>query len=184
MIANTLFAFVALVVSEAEGGGGGLLSVNGGLAFWTVLTFLLLLFLLSKFAWKPILSSLKQREDAIKDSLEQAEKAKDEAKQILAQNQNSLAKAEEESKKIIEQSRVFAANLKEQMLKDSKEQSQKLISDAVAEIDRKKNAAFDELKNQIADISIQAAEKILKENLDADKNKKLVDKYISDISKN
>jgi hypothetical protein len=54
MIANTLFAFVALVVSETEGGGGGLLSVNGGLAFWTVLTFLLLLFLLSKFAWKPI----------------------------------------------------------------------------------------------------------------------------------
>ena len=184
MIANTLFAFVALVVSDTEGGGGGLLSVNGGLAFWTVLTFLLLLFLLSKFAWKPILSSLKQREDAIKDSLEQAEKAKDEAKQILAQNQNSLAKAEEESKKIIEQSRVFAENLKEQLLKESKEQAQKLVSDATAEIERKKNAAFDELKNQIADISIQAAEKILKENLDADKNKKLVDKYISDISKN
>jgi F-type H+-transporting ATPase subunit b len=184
MIANTLFAFVALVVSETEGGGGGLLSVNGGLAFWTVLTFLLLLFLLSKFAWKPILSSLKQREDAIKDSLDQAEKAKDEAKQILAENQNSLAKAEEESKKIIEQSRVFAENLKEQLLKDSKEQAQKLVSDATSEIERKKNAAFDELKNQIADISIQAAEKILKENLDADKNKKLVDKYISDISKN
>ncbi|MBK7630744.1 MAG: F0F1 ATP synthase subunit B [Ignavibacteriales bacterium] len=184
MIANTLFAFIALVVSESEGGGGGLLSVNGGLAIWTIITFALLLFLLTKFAWKPILSALKQREDAIKDSLEQAEKAKDEAKQILAQNQNNLAKAEEESKKIIEQSRVFAENLKEQMIKDSKEQAQKLISDATSEIDRKKNAAFDELKNQIADIAVNAAEKILKANLDAEKNKKLVDKYISDISKN
>lgn len=184
MIANTIFAFIALVVSEGEGGSGGLLSVNGGLAFWTVLTFLLLVFLLSKFAWKPILSALKQREDAIKDSLDQAEKAKEEAKQILAENQNSLAKAEEESKKIIEQSRHFAENLKEQLLKDSKAQAQKLVDDAAAEIERKKNAAFDELKNQIADISIKAAEKILKENLDADKNKKLVDKYISDISKN
>ena len=184
MIANTMFAFIALITSEGEGGGGGLLSVNGGLAFWTVLTFLLLVFLLSKFAWKPILSALKQREDAIKDSLEQAEKAKDEAKQILAENQNSLAKAEEESKKIIEQSRQFAENLKEQMLNESKAQAQKLVDDATSEIERKKNAAFDELKNQIADISIKAAEKILKENLDADKNKKLVDKYISDISKN
>lgn len=184
MIANTTFAFIALIVSESEGGSAGLLSVNGGLAFWTTLTFILLLILLTKFAWKPILSALKQREDAIKDSLEQAEKAKDEAKQILAENQNSLAKAEDESKKIIEQSRIFAENLKDQMIKDSKAQAKKLLEEASAEIDRKKNAAFDELKNQIAEISVQAAEKILKENLDAEKNKKLVDKYISDISKN
>jgi len=184
MIANISFAFIALVVSESEGGSGGLLSVNSGLAFWTTFTFIILLILLTKFAWKPILSALKQREDSIKDSLEQAEKAKNEAKQILAENQNSLVKAEEESKKIIEQSRVFAENLKEQLIKESKVQAQKLISDASAEIDRKKNAAFDELKNQIAEISIQAAEKILKQNLDADKNKIIVDKYISDISKN
>jgi F-type H+-transporting ATPase subunit b len=184
MIANILFAIIALVVSEGESAEGGLLSVNGGLVFWTVVTFILLVFLLTKFAWKPILSALKQREDAIKDSLEQAEKAKEEAKQILAANQNNLAKAEEESKKIIEESRQFADNLKEQMLKESREQSQKLIADAAEEIERKKNAAFDELKNQIADISVKAAEKILKENLDAEKNKKLVDKYLSDINKN
>jgi len=184
MIANTTFAVIALVVSETEFGSAGLLSVKGGLAFWTTLTFILLLILLTKFAWKPILSALKQREDAIKDSLEQAEKAKDEAKQILAENQNSLAKAEDESKKIIEQSRIFAQNLKDQMIKDSKDQAKKLLEEASAEIDRKKNAAFDELKNQIAEISVQAAEKILKENLDPEKNKKLVDKYISDISKN
>ena len=184
MIANTTFAFIALVVSETEGGSAGLLSVNGGLAFWTTLTFILLLILLTKCAWMPIVSALKQREAASKDSLEQAGKEKDEAKQILAENQNSLAKAEDESKKIIEQSRQFAQNLKDQMIKDSKEQAKKLIEEASAEIDRKKNAAFDELKNQIAEISVQAAEKILKENLDAEKNKKLVDKYISDISKN
>ncbi|MBW7841262.1 MAG: F0F1 ATP synthase subunit B, partial [Ignavibacterium sp.] len=112
MIANILFAVIALIVSEGESAEGGLLSVNGGLAFWTVVTFLLLVLLLSKFAWKPILSALKQREDAIKDSLEQADKAKEEAKKILAENQNNLAKAEEESKKIIEQSRQFAENLK------------------------------------------------------------------------
>lgn len=184
MIANNLFALLALVISETEGGSGGLLSISGGLAFWTTLTFILLLLLLSKFAWKPILNALKQREDAIKDSLEQAEKAKDEAKKILAENQSSLAKAEDESKKIIEQSRVFADNLKEQLIKESKLQAQKIIEDATSEIERKKSAAFDELKNQIAEIAVNAAEKILRENLDQEKNKKLVDKYINEISKN
>lgn len=178
MIANNFFLVIA-----AEG-GGSLLSVNAGLAFWTTLTFLLLLFILGKFAWKPILTALKQRENAIKDSLEQAEKAKEESKKILQENQASLNKAEEESKKIIEQSRQYAENLKEQMLRDSKSQAQKIIEEASAEIDRKKEAAFNELKNQIAEISVSAAEKILKQNLDTESNKKIVDSYISEISKN
>lgn len=178
MIANTFFLVIA-----AEG-GGSLLSVNAGLAFWTTLTFLLLLLLLGKFAWKPILTALNSRENAIKDSLEQAEKAKEEARKILEENQTSLRKAEEESKKIIEQSRQYAESLKEQMLKDSKIQAQKIIEEASAEIDRRKETAFIELKNQISEISVNAAEIILKQNLNTDSNKKIVDDYISEISKN
>ncbi len=182
MIAKIYFALISIIASE--GGGGGLLSVDGGLAFWTTLTFLILLFILGKFAWKPILTALKQREEAIKQSLAQAELAKEEAKRILAENQASLAKAEEESKKIIEQSRAYAENLKQQIINESKAQAQKLIEDASAEIERKKLAAFDELKNQVAQIAVDAASKILKENLDAEKNKQLVKKYINEISKN
>lgn len=178
MIANSFFLVIA-----AEG-GNSLLSVNAGLAFWTTITFLLLLFLLGKFAWKPILTALKQREDNIKISLEQAEKAREEAKKILEENQASLSKAEDESKKLIEESRQYAAHLKEQMLKDSKIQAQKIIEEASAEIDRKKSEAFTELKNQIAEISVQAAEKILKQNLNADVNKKIVESYINEKSKN
>ncbi len=178
MIADNFFLVIATE------GGGGLLSVNAGLAFWTTLTFLILLFLLGKFAWKPILTALKQRENNIKDSLEQAQKAKEEARRILEENQANLNKAEEESRKIIEQSRQYAEHLKEQMLKDSKAQAQKIIEEATSEIDRKKNEAFNELKNQIAEISVQAAEKIIKQNLNADANKKIVDNYINEISKN
>ena len=75
---------------------------------WTVVTFIVLLLILKKVAWKPILAALDKRENDIKESLEQAEKAKEEAKQILEENQANLAKAEEESKKIIEQSRAYA----------------------------------------------------------------------------
>jgi F-type H+-transporting ATPase subunit b len=70
------------------------------------------------------------------------------------------------------------------LIKESKLQAQKIIEDASSEIERKKIAAFDELKNQIAEIAVNAAEKILRENLDSEKNKKLVDKYINEISKN
>lgn len=172
---------IGVLASES---GGSLIDVNPGLIFWTWVTFIALMLVLYKFAWKPILIALKQREDNIKDSLSKAEEAKIDAEKILKENQASLAKAEDESKKIIEQSRIFADSLKDQLIKESKLQAQKLIEDASSEIERKKTAAFDELKNQIAEIAVSAAEKILRENLDAEKNKKLVDKYINEISKN
>jgi len=179
-----MFANILLAVLASEGGGGSLISVNPGLIFWTWVTFILLMIILYRVAWKPILAALDQREKDIADSLNKAEQAKLDAQKILEENQASLAKAEEESKKIIEQSRVYAENLKEQMMKESKEQAQRLIEDASTEIERRKDAAFDELKNQIADISVRAAEKIMKESLDKEKNKKIVNKYLSEISKN
>ena len=179
MLANILLGVLA-----SGSGGGSLLDVNPGLIIWTIVTFLILLFILKKVAWKPILSALDQREKDIKDSLEKAEKAKDDAQRILDENQATLAKAEEESKKIIEQSRSYAENLKEQMLKESKEQAKKIVEDAAEEIDRRKDSAFEELKDQVAKIAVNAAEKIMKQNLDADKNKHIVDSYLKDVMKN
>lgn len=181
MLAISTFAFLAL---SSEGGGGSLIDVNPGLIFWTVITFVLLLVLLRKIAWKPILTALDQREAAIKESLDQAEKAKNEAQQILYENQASLSKAAEESKKIVEQGRLYAEKLKDQMLKESKEQAQKIIDEASAEIQRKKDEAFGELKTQVADLVIQAAEKVLGETVDKNLHKKIADKYINEITKN
>ena len=179
MLANILLGVLASGSSN-----GSLLDVNPGLIIWTIVTFLILLFILKKVAWKPILSALDQREKDIKDSLEKAEKAKEDAQRIIDENQANLAKAEEESKKIIEQSRSYAENLKEQMLKESKEQSKKIIEDAAEEIDRKKDSAFEELKDQVAKIAVNAAEKIMKQNLDVGKNKHIVDSYLKDVMKN
>ena len=92
--------------------------------------------------------------------------------------------AEEESRQIINQSRAYAEKLKEQMIQESKEQAKKIIEEASSEIQRNKDAAFDELKSQVVEIVIQAAEKIIRENLDKDAQKKIVNKYISEINKN
>lgn len=175
---------LTIAVIAAEGGNGGLLDVNPGLMIWTVVTFIVLLFILRKVAWKPILAALDKRENDIKVALEQAEKAKNEAKQILEANQANLAKAEEESKKIIEQSRAYAENLKEQMINESKDQAKKIVDDASSEIQRKKDAAFEELRSQVAEIAVNAAEKIIRESLDAQKSKQVVDKYLNEVAKN
>jgi len=175
---------LTLAVIASEGGNGGLLDVNPGLMIWTVVTFVVLLFILKRVAWKPILTALDKRENDIKEALEQAEKAKDEARQILESNQANLAKAEEESKKIIEQSRTYAESLKEQMISESKEQAKKIVDDASSEIQRKKDTAFEELKGQIAEIAVSAAEKIIRESLDAQKSKHVIDKYLNEVTKN
>jgi F-type H+-transporting ATPase subunit b len=179
-----MFANLTIAVLAAGGGNGGLLDVNPGLMIWTVITFIVLVLLLKKVAWKPILTALEKRENAIKDSLEKAEKANEYAQQILEENKANLVKAEEESRKIIEQSRAYAANLKEQLIKESKEQAKKIIDDASQEIRRQKDAAFEELKLQVAEIAINAAEKIIKENVDVEKNKKIVSKYLDEVTRN
>jgi len=175
---------ITLAVIASEGGNGGLLDVNPGLMIWTVVTFIVLLFILKRVAWKPILAALDKRENDIKESLAQAEKAKDEAKQILEENQANLAKAEEESRKIIDQSRTYAESLKEQLMRESKEQAKKIVDDASSEIQRNKDAAFEELKGQIAEIAVGAAEKIIRDTLDAQKSKQVIDKYLNDVTKN
>jgi len=173
---NTILAFAPE--------GGSLIDVNPGLIFWTVVTFLILLFVLKKVAWKPILTALDQREASIRESIERAEQAKAEAQKILDENKSNLAKAEDESRKLIEQSREYAEKMKNQILQEGKEQSKKIIEDAAAEIERRKETAFNELKNQIADIALLAAEKLLNEKLDPQTHKKITDKYINEITKN
>ena len=121
-------------------GGGTLLDVNPGLIFWTAITFIILVLVLKRVAWKPILTALDNRAKGIEDSLNRAEQAKEEAQKILEENQATLSKAEEESKKIIDQSRIYADNLKEQMLKESKDQQQKIIEEQQLKIDSLSNS--------------------------------------------
>jgi len=178
-----LISYLLLLVFKESGEKtGSPLDVNPGVILWTVVTFIFLLLILKKIAWKPILNSLSERENLIKSSLEKADKAQKDAEKLLAENKVNLSKAEEEAKKIIEQSRELADKLKSQILEESKSQAKKMIVDAASEIDRKNAEAFNKLKDQVADIAIGAAEKILRETLDKEKQTKLVNKYLNDLN--
>jgi len=176
-----------LALIAFSGGGessGSLLDVNPGLIFWVVITFIFLLLLLKKIAWKPILNSLDERESFIKNSLENAEKAQKDAEKLLEENKANLAKAEEDAQKVIAQGREYAEKVKSQMLEESKVEAAKMIKQATAEIERKNKEAFNELKDQVAEIAVGAAEKIIRANLDKQKQTELIDKYLKDLNKN
>lgn len=178
------FLNIAFVLVQAEEHKGGLLDVNPGLIIWTIVTFIFLLLILKKLAWKPILGALDQRENFIKDSLEKSEKARTDAEKLLEENKANLARAEEEAQKIINQGRELGEKLRNQILNESKDAARKMIDEAASEINRKNQESMEMLKNQVAAIAIQAAEKIIRENLDKDKQTNIVNKFIDELPKN
>ena len=122
---KTISYLLLLAFSEGAEKGGSPLDVNPGVILWTVVTFVFLLLVLKKIAWKPILNSLNERELFIKNSLEKAEKAQKEAEKLVADNKVNLSKADEEAQKIIEQSRELAEKLRLQILEESKAKPRK-----------------------------------------------------------
>ena len=161
-----------------------LLSVEPGLLIWTIIIFFILLLILKKFAWGPLLKSLNDREQNIKDSVEKAEYLKQEAEKILAENKALLAKADEDARKVIAEGKEFAEKLRNDMVSKTNDDTSRMISQAKSEIEREKIGALNSLKDEIANLAVQAAGKIIDENLDANKQKKIIDNFINKIPQN
>jgi len=156
-----------------------LLTPNPGLFLWNLLAFLLLYFILKRTAWKPILKSLKEREDGIADSLATAEKVRAEMAQMKNENEALLAKAREERAALLKEAR----DAKDKIINEAKEQAKveysKIISDAHTAIEQQKMAALTDVKNQVGNLVIEVAEKILRREL---ANKGEQENYIRQLS--
>ncbi len=162
-----------------------LLTPGTGLVIWQAFVFLLLFFLLAKLAWKPILTSLKEREDSIQLALDAAEKAKLEMASLKSDNEKLLKEAREERDKILRDARDAANRLNDQIQADAKKTADRMIEDAKTIIQTEKNAALRDVKEQVAVFSIQIAEKLIKKNLSDDKTQKdLANTFIKDLKLN
>ncbi len=182
---NLLFAvFSLLVFAASESGGGSILEVNPGVVFWTVVTFVILMFVLSKFAWKPLLGALKEREDSIKDSLDAAEKAMEKAEKVTKENEAALHEAEKMAQQIRKEAIDEADLIRAERIEKSKEEAEQLLEHARRTIEQEKKRALLELRDEVAKLAIQAASMIIDSDLDTDKNKKLVDNFINDLPNN
>ncbi|MCS6989434.1 MAG: F0F1 ATP synthase subunit B [Chloroherpetonaceae bacterium] len=160
----------------------GLLSPNPGLIFWTAVTFLLLVFILSKVAWKPIVEALSEREKNIQSAIDRAEQAKAEAEKTLAELKAERAKAQAEAEKIVSDAKAYAEKIRAELLEKANAEARKTLEDAKAEIELAKRRAMAELKDTVADLAIEAASKIIQHNLDAERHKDLIASVINDLS--
>jgi F-type H+-transporting ATPase subunit b len=162
-----------------------LLTPAVGLIFWQVIVFILLFFLLAKFAWKPIINSLKDRERSIQDALDTAEKARHEMSQLKSDNEKLLQEAREERERILREAREVSIKMREDAQHEAKKISDKIVEDARAAINIEKQAAMKDIKVQVAMFSLEIAEKLIKKNLSGDKaQKELVEAYVKDLKVN
>ncbi len=156
-----------------------------GLIFWSTLIFLILLIVLKKYAWKPVLNAVKGREERIKSALESAEEAREEMAKLKADNEVIVKEAKEERNKLIQEAR----SIKIKMIDDAKvlanEEANKIIETARVKINSEKEAAIMDLRNQVAEFSVEIAEKILKKKLeDTNEQRSLIEKYMDDLKLN
>ena len=156
-----------------------------GLFFWQTLLFLVLLFLLRKFAWKPILNAVNEREDSIQEALDSAKEAKREMAELKSSNEDLLNEARAERDAMMKEARGIKDDIVAEAKTTANEEAEKIITNARESIQHEKMAAITELKNQVAVLSIEIAEKILKAELSsADKQKALIDNVVKDINLN
>ncbi|GAB4368618.1 MAG: F0F1 ATP synthase subunit B [Calditrichia bacterium] len=158
-----------------------MLQLEPGLMIWTWITFLVLFFILAKVAWKPLVSAVQQREQTISDSLNKAEMAKNEAQRLLEEQEKKLASAHEEIQQMLKENKELAEKMKTEIIEKARAEADKLHQRAQADIARERDAAIIELRKQVADLTILAASRLIKENLDDTKNRNLIDQYIKEL---
>lgn len=161
-----------------------LLNVDTGLMFWTIVTFVLLLLVLRKVAWKPLLAMLDERERRIRDSLNQAEKAREEAQSAAEENRRAMEQAQAEARQAVSEGREAAERAAQEVRQRASDEARQMLEQARRTIRQEKEQAIQELRTHAAGLAIDAAGKVLDENLDNARNRKLVDEFIDSIPDN
>src|SRR5918912_1168126 len=155
-----------------------LLNIEPVLIIWTVITFIVLLLVLRKVAWGPILTALEQREHTIRNSLEEAQRARQEAEQLLTQHQQMLTDANREVGRLLEQGREEAERLRISLTEQARQEAQRLTEAAQREIVREKQLAMQELKNTAADLALAAAGHLLHTAITSEEHCRLVTEFL------
>ena len=162
-----------------------LVTPDVGLLFWTFISFAILFFLLKKFAWKPIVGTVNDREKSIKEALASAEAAKLEMQNLTADNERILKEALAEREMMMKEAREIKTKMIADAKEEAKESADKMIAQAQSAIESEKKAAVAELKSQVASLSIEIAEKVMKSELsDSDKQLKLVEDMLGKATLN
>ena len=173
---------IALAAVQEGGEKVNLLSPSGGLMFWTIIIFVILLFVLSRFAFKPMLAAVEARERSLQEAIDAAKRDREEAERVLAEHRAQLEKARGEAQKLIADGRAIAEKLRADLLEQTRVQQQEMLDRARREIETEKVNAIAALRREAVDLAIAGASKVIERNLDSDANRKLVESYLGSLS--
>ena len=160
-----------------------LVQLDAGLYVWTILTFLLLFFLLTKFAWKPLLKALSEREEKIRSSLEKADEAQQKLERLSAEGEEIIGKARAEAQSIVSDGKVAAERVRDEIETKAKEKANTIVARAEKQITAEKEQAISDIRGEVAALSIQVAEKLIRKNLSKKENMALIKESLDKAGK-
>jgi F-type H+-transporting ATPase subunit b len=160
---------------------GGIADINPGLTLWTAITFLLLLVVLSRFAWGPIVKMLNEREGTIREAIESAKKERAEAEKLMAEQKDALVRATREAAELAKRNQQEVETLRQELTARARKEADELVSSARKQIVEEKTKAMTELRTVVADLAIDAAAKLVKANLDDKTQRQLVEEYLKQL---
>ena len=159
----------------------GITDINPGLTIWTGITFVILLFVLRRFAWGPIMSTLNERERTIREALDAARREREQAEKLAAEQREELARAQREAAEIARQNQQEVEALRQELTARARKEADDLLSEARRQIGEEMTRARAELKGEVVDLAIDAAAQLIKANLDEKSQRALVEEYISQL---
>ena len=160
-----------------------LVQLDPGLYVWTIITFLLLFFLLAKFAWKPLLKALSEREEKIRSSLEKADEAQQKLERLSAEGEEIIGKARAEAQAIVSDGKVAAEKIRDEIETKAKEKANTIVAQAEKQISAEKEQAISDIRGEVAALSIQIAEKLIRKNLSKKDNMTLIKESLDKAGK-
>ena len=182
--ALTMLAASAAPLAAAQGHGEGpvdLLSPNYGLMVWTLAIFVVLLVVLARFAFKPLIAAVAAREESLRQLLDGAKRDREEAQRLLDEQRKALDLSRGEAQRIIADARVTGERLRNDMLEQTKHQQQELLDRARVDIENEKRRAIADLRREAVDLALAGASKVIERNLDDQTNRKLVEGFLSTV---
>lgn len=180
-VAALVLTLVPTSLLGAQEGGGGLFSVDPGLSIWTIVTFLVVLFVLGKWAWGPILGALDAREEGIRVAIDQAAQMRREAQEALDEHRKQLADARRQAQEIVTQGRDAADRLRKDIEEKARQESERILERTRQEIRRERDLAVEQIRGEAVELALAAASRILDEKLTDEKDRALVRAYLDQV---
>jgi F-type H+-transporting ATPase subunit b len=174
-------AVAAAQEAPAHAAGGGLMSLQVNLMFWTLLIFAIIYFILSKFAFGPITAAVEAREKALEDAIEGAKRDREAAAQLLAQHQAQIEAARGDAQKLIAEGRAVSERMRAELLEQTRKDQQDMLERARRDIEAEKEKAIAELRRQAVDLAMAGAAKVIEQNLESARNRQIVEAYLSSL---